>query len=47
MNQNQNQQQPAEAQPMHIEPAHVMSREKHKAREHYERLLQELRAEQQ
>lgn len=30
-----------EEQPMPIEPAHVMRREKHQQREHYERMAQE------
>lgn len=34
-------------QPMPIEPAHVMKREKHLQREHYERLAREAAKEQQ
>ncbi|WP_167761445.1 hypothetical protein [Duganella callida] len=39
-------QQPAhDDKPMDVEPAHVMSHEKHRQREHYERMLRELREE--
>ena len=37
----------ADEQPMAVESAHIMKREKHQAREHYERMLQELKNEQQ
>ncbi|MYM81114.1 hypothetical protein GTP44_03965 [Duganella sp. FT50W] len=44
----QHQQQPdADDEPMAVEPAHVMTREKHRAREHYEQMLRELEKQQQ
>jgi hypothetical protein len=46
MTQQHQQQAAEEARPMDVEPAHAMTREKHKQREHYERLLRELENEQ-
>jgi len=44
---SQHQQHPShEDDPLDIDPAHVMSREKHKQREHYERMAQDASNEQ-
>jgi hypothetical protein len=47
MTQQHQQQAAEEVRPMEVEPAYVMTREKHKQREHYERMLRELKKEQQ
>jgi hypothetical protein len=46
MTQHQQQAAGTDEPPMDVEPAHVMKREKHRQREHYERMAQEAAEEQ-